>query len=278
MFRKVHLFNYLCLPALILLAAIWLRDHRPPLGTRPATAGVRWVPVVLPPITDGRARLAGAWRLQSNESRLGGFSGLAIDRGGLLAVTDSGMLAWLPTPPGPGRATLRPLPAVSGNPRTKIGRDSEALARDPRGGWWVAFEQHHQLIRYDSEFGDALQRIDVDDPGFRRNRGIEALRVEGTQIRWFAESSGVSDAASMPDGRRLLLHRGWGLKGARAALSGLGGPEIRLPVGPLDNAEGLAARMLPSGATRLWIVTDNDFRPWRRTLLIAVDLPADGGG
>ena len=41
-----------------------------------------------------------------------------------------------------------------------------------------------------------------------------------------------------------------------------------------DNAEGIAAEPLVGGASRLWIVTDNDFAGYRRTLLLAVDLPA----
>ena len=276
-FRKFHLFNYLGLPALILLAAFWLRTHRPPLDLTPDLGNHGWVQAALDPIADPRVRLVGAWRLEPADPRVGGISGLALDRGRLLALTDGGMLAWLSLPPNPGTFSIRPLPAVSGNPRTKIGRDSEALVHDGRGGWWVAFEQRHQLIRYDEDFRSALQRIDIADPGFRHNRGIEALNIEGSQIRWFAESSGVSDAARLPDGRRLLLKRGWGLTGAHASIAGLGRPDIRLPVGPFDNAEGLAAQALPGGATRLWVVTDNDFRPWRKSLLIAIDLPADGG-
>jgi hypothetical protein len=46
----------------------------------------------------------------------------------------------------------------------------------------------------------------------------------------------------------------------------------RLPLGQLDNVEGVAAEVLPGGATRLWLVTDNDFSSSRKTLLMTVVL------
>ena len=275
LFSKSSIFSGLCLAGLILLTAFWLRATRPEIHLEPGNANVRWEPVDLGPIAGKGARLAGAWQLNSDNPHVGGFSGLAIDRGRLLVLTDEGMLIWIPRPGQSGAATLRPLPAVSGNPRTKIGRDSEALIRDPEGrGWWVAFEQRHQLIHYETNFTRAIQRLDIEEPSFRRNRGIEALSSDGG-LRWYSERSGVSDATSLSDGRDLLLRRGIGPGGFSARISGADGAGFALPVGPLDNAEGLAAESLPDGATRLWIVTDNDFRPWRRTLVMAVDLAAD---
>ena len=47
-----------------------------------------------------------------------------------------------------------------------------------------------------------------------------------------------------------------------------------VPLGPFDNLEGVAAERRADGRTRLWLVTDNDFSERRRTLLIAVDVPA----
>ena len=274
-FRKSSLFSGLVIFGLIVGAAYWLRVTRPEVDLFPGTAIVRWVPVDLGPASIPSARIVGVWELQSNNSHVGGFSGLAIDRGRLLALSDEGMLIWLSKPGEAGKTFLLPLPAVSGNPRTKIGRDSEALMRDPNGlGWWVAFEQRHQLIRYDGGFTRASHRFDMKRPGFRKNRGIEALSSEGG-LRWYAESSGISDAASLPNGKVLLLRRRVGLTGFSASITGPGGLQFELPTGSLDNAEGLAAESLPGGATRLWIVTDNDFRPWRRTLVIAVDLAAD---
>lgn len=273
-FSKSSTFSGLALAALIMLGQWWLRHHRPALDLSIAAATVEWIPAPIAPIEDSRLRLAGAWALKTSDSRIGGISGMAMDGEKLLVLTDGGMIARLPLPPAAGTATLRPLPAVSGNPRTKIGRDSEALMRDPSGrGWWVAFEQRHQLIRYDSNFRMALERIDIVEPYFRKNRGVEALSLEGG-IRWYSESSGISDAASIV-GQTFLLRRRFGLAGFSARVLRSGGDTFALPIGPLDNAEGLAAESLPDGRTRLWIVTDNDFRPWRRTLVMAVDLAAD---
>lgn len=275
-FMKSSIFSGLGLVGLIVAAAFWLRATRPEIRLMTGEAAVLWVPVDLGPIASPQARLVGAWQLRSDNPHVGGLSGLAVDGDRLLALSDEGMLIWLPKPARAGEAALRPLPAVSGNPRTKIGRDSEALMRDTRGhGWWVAFEQRHQLIRYDSDFRRALERIDVLEPRFRRNRGIEALSADGG-IRWYAESSGISDAASLPAVGTMLLRRGIGTTGFSARITGPGELDFALPTGPLDNAEGLAAESLPGGKVRLWIVTDNDFRPWRRTLVIAVDLAADG--
>ena len=144
--------------------------------------------------------------------------------------------------------------------------------RDSRGFWWVAFEQRHQLIRYDDGFNRPLQRIDISEPGFGHNRGVEALTAKGG-LTWYAESSGVSDAATLPDGREIFLKRRFGPAGFTARIAGAGDGDIAIPLGPLDNAEGLAAQPLAGGATRLWIVTDNDLRRWRPTMLIAIDLP-----
>ncbi|WP_162888168.1 esterase-like activity of phytase family protein [Sphingomonas mesophila] len=270
MFSKSSIFNMLALLATILAGHLWLRANRPPLNLSPSRPNVHWVPVELPQVEDGSARLVGAWALRSDDPRAGGFSALALDRGRLLALSDSGVLVWLPFPGQAGPAELRPLPAVAGNPATKIGRDSEALARAD-DGWWTSFEQSHQLIRYDPDFRRELQRIALDARGWRKNRGVEAVAA-GRELQIYAEDRGVSDAAALPDGRIALLKRGWGHGGFTAAVAVPGSADIALDLGPLDNVEGLAAQPLAGGATRLWVVTDNDNRRWRRTLLIAVDL------
>ena len=271
-FRKFSIFSYLALTAIVLAGAELLRLTRPPLDLASGTSAVEWNPAAAEPVVDPRARLAGAWRLRAADSRIGGISGLAIEGGRLLALTDGGMLVRLPRPPGAGTAAISPLPTVAGDPARKIGRDSEALMRDPDGrGWWVAFEQRHQLILYDQDFRRAIRAVPIADPGFRDNRGIEAL--SGARgVTWHPEASGIADAATLDDGTVLLLRRRFGLGGFEATVDGLSGGPLRLPLRGLDNAEGLAAEMLEDGTIRLWIVTDNDFSRRRRTLLVAVDL------
>lgn len=272
-FSKSSLFSSFLLFVLLLAAALWLRTNRPPLTLPSGWVTVRWTSVDLPVLDHSRARLAGAWRLQVEDRRVGGFSGLALDRGSLLALTDSGLVAWLPRPPDGRTATVRSLPAVAGNPATKVGRDSEGLASEGRD-WWVVFEQNHQLIRYDPSFSRALERRPLHIPGARKNRGAEAVSVNGG-LTVYPEVSGISDAATAPGGELFLLKRRFGLDGFKARIVWDGG-DIALPLGRLDNPEGLAAEALAGGGTRLWVITDNDQRRWLETLVVAIDLPAEG--
>ncbi len=175
---------------LLLLAAIGLFDrwlawvpNRDELGWR--TARIAFGPVHL---NEAFApfRLAGAWKLTSDDPRFGGISALAVDRGALLALTDSGALVRF-RPPHP-RAEIGELPDGPGSGRFKRNRDSEALLRDPAGrGWWVAFENWHELWLYDPAFARALQRIELGNRGWRSNRGVEAIAPEGGALLLFPE-------------------------------------------------------------------------------------------
>jgi len=77
----------------------------------------------------------------------------------------------------------------------------------------------------------------------------------------------------------ITSYRGPGLeKGlAEAVQTRNGGLELKklasLSLGPTANVEGITAEPRPGGGTRLWLVTDNDFRPRAPTLLVALDLP-----
>ena len=208
-FRKSSIFSSLALSLMVLATAAFLRANRPSLDLSAATFEVRWAPVRVPPTEGLQAKIAGAWALTALDPRAGGFSGLAVDGDRLLGLTDGGMLVWLPIPPASGRATIRPLPAVAGNPRTKIGRDSEAIAR-AADGWWVAFEQKHRLVRYDPAFARASRRIAIRHRDFRPNRGAEAI-VAGSRLIAYPESSGISDAAVTSDGEIALLKRRFGV-------------------------------------------------------------------
>ncbi|HET9355026.1 MAG TPA: esterase-like activity of phytase family protein [Sphingomicrobium sp.] len=267
----------MALAALVITGQAWLRVNRPALDLAASVASVRWEPERIASLRHPRARIAGAWRLQASDPRVGGFSGLAVDRGRLLGLTDSGMLVWLPLPPGEGVAIVRPLPAVAGRPGTKIGRDSEALARS-EDGWWVAFEQRHHLIRYDRDLREAVQRIALEGRRLRANRGVEAISAGAGRLWAYPERSGISDAVAVTEGHDLLLHRRFGVRGFATRIAGVAGGDIALSLAPLDNAEGLAAQSLAGGAMRLWVITDNDQRRWKRTLLVAIDLPPASGG
>jgi hypothetical protein len=174
------------------------------------------------------------------------------------------------------------------------------LARDPAGrGWWVAFENHNQLWLYDRDFSRALGRIDLGRGRWPRNEGIEAMvaepgellllpeagtsaiRIRGARMRSspLANSMGrLSEAVRLPDGRTMILARHVTLDGFHNALvpllpGDILGRPIAVGFGPLDNAEALAAEPI-AGGTRLWLMTDDNFRWPMRTLLVALDLPS----
>jgi hypothetical protein len=259
---------------------------------------------------DGVA-LAGAWSLRSPDPRFGGVSALAVDRGALVGLTDSGVTIRF-APPVASRARLpariADLPAGPGDPSRKSNRDSEALLADA-AGWWVAFENRHGLWRFAPGFTDGRPAIDLEGQGFPLNQGIEGLaRLGDGRLLAFPEAGGemlvvepngsrvqriavdmlgdgIGDAVALPDGRILILRRPFGAGGFAPELDLLvhgrtgwsASLLARIGLGPFDNPEAIAAAPLVNGATRLWIMTDNDFRAGTRTLLVALDLPAAGG-
>ena len=253
--------------------------------------------------------LVGAWVVDAADPRFGGISSLACDGDALLVLTDSGALIRFPRPgSGTTRGAIRELPAGPGSPLLKEDRDSEALARDPAGrGWWVSFENHNELWLYDDDFTRALTHVDVRDPLFYHNFGVEALAstsvglvilpesgqsasiLSNNQTRRlpFANAYGtLSEAATLPDGSILLLARRVGRRdilkhgGIDNRLLRLVAQDGRLEtrllaglrLGPLHNVEAMAAEPAANGRTRLWLMTDNDFAGWRSTLLLELEL------
>lgn len=291
---------------LILLAAIavfdrWLTivPNRHELGTH--TAQLQFDPVALDQKDVGPLRLAGAWRVTSGDPSFGGVSALAIDRGRLLALMDSGRL--IRFRPASGTAEISELPDGPGSGSFKRNRDTEALLRDPGGrGWWVAFENRHELWLYDPDFRRALQRIRLGERRWPVNRGVEGLAADGASLLLFPESGNrllriagsrgrtialdnrrgrISDVVGIGAGRYIAVERRltpFGFKNAVVTLEKTGsgyrfGRRIPLPLGALDNVEAIAVERRPGGQRRLWLMTDDNFQPPLRTLLIALDWP-----
>lgn len=303
-FRKSEFFSGLLIAGLVIGARYAISGLPDRVAEADAVAGVTFTPVRLP-ANEGPFGIVGAWQVESSDRRLGGLSALAVDGRDLVALNDSGVVVRMPKPGAKApMARFRDLPDGPGDPRRKSRRDSEALARLADGDWLVAFENRNQVWRYDPAFRAGRRVVRFTNQGWPQNRGIEAMALardgglvvipegRGTMftIRKVVEtrplaSEGwtVSDAARMPDGQTMLLLRRITASGFRNAIGELvqdqGGWRIAaiapLPLGPLDNAEGLAAETLPAGTTRLWIVTDNDFAGYRRTLLLAVDPPVN---
>ena len=297
---------------LVVLAAhdLFIRlPNRIELGPRPAELQIR--PVALDGAGFAPLHLVGAWRMTSDDPRFGGVSGLAVDGGELVALTDSGVVIRLPKSSA-GQpaisARIAELPGGPGPRQFKWTRDAEALAADPAGrGWWVAFENRDQLWLYDRPFRRPLRRIVLNGARWPFNRGIEGLAVTQSGLWLLPEAAGrlihvhdsearsypiaglggrypwqgwVTEAVALPGGRLLLAERRLtpaGYANALLLLERAGGAvriarRYPLPVGRLDNIEAVAAEPAPGG-TRLWLMSDNDGQGFADTLLLELLAP-----
>jgi len=267
------------------------------------------------------ARLGPAWRLESADSRFGGFSGLVVERDRLLLLSDRGWL-W-----SAERAPLGTVPFRDGSWRVQRLRvdgrtpDAEDLARTPDGKILVALEGRHAVAALPS--GGRQHRLVLDlearplpEPlsDLPANLGIEALAAlpAGALLAIAEHGSGERHMAALL-GRgvpRLLAYRsapgfaptgadhrdGW-LYVVERKLSAFSGFAARLtatPVGDpadlpdvlepalevarlsgpgvVDNMEGVASEpIVPNGTVRLWLVSDDNFSPLQRTLLMTVE-------
>lgn len=299
LFSKSSFFSGLVIAGLV-VGAHWQLSNLPDREERPhARAKVNFTPVQLASDAALSLRVAGAWRLTSSEPRLGGVSALAIDRGGFIALTDSGVVIRLPRPGRGGRAgEFRDLPEGPGRARHKAGRDSEALARDAAGrGWWVAFENRHSIWLFNDDFTRVERQIGLGGFGWQDNKGAEGALSLPNGLLLFPEAGDelvrigrggaierialvdpygqLADVTTLPDGRIVVLARSFSPAGFSARLLLLDGqrlaPIATLRLGRLDNPEAITAETLPGGVTRIWVMTDNDFRRRVPTLLVAMD-------
>ena len=295
--------------AILLLVVIdhlfeWMRSRPDRTELGPRVARLDFHRVALDAKRFGRLRLVGAWRVTSNDPRFGGISALALDRGKLLALSDSGVLVRFAPPRGQsGMAEMRELPDGPGAGKVKTERDTEALLRDPQGrGWWVSFETRNQLWLFDRDFTHSLRAI-VLGRRWKENQGIEGLAPgRGGTLLLFPEAGPslwllrdgqarqspldnkhgrIADAASNGGSGAMVVERRLSLTGFHSSVASLKSTatgyrlagHVPLPLGPLDVVEGLAVQRLPSGTRRLWLMTDDNLQRPFRTLLVAFDLP-----
>jgi hypothetical protein len=114
----------------------------------------------------------------------------------------------------------------------------------------------------------------------------DPTRLEPISFTFLAPLSfAVTDAAELPDGRLLVLERYYSMvAGTKAALAILDPREIKpgakvagrliarlAPPLTIDNMEGLSIERV-EGRTILWIVSDDNFSPLQRTLLMKFEL------
>jgi len=145
----------------------------------------------------GKLVWLGGLHIASPDRRFGGYSGLETIPGGrLVAVSDTGH--WLVFRPrldaegrlaGVGEGEIEPLKDERAHPLSgKSNSDAESLRRDPvQGGFLVAFERHHRVLRYRTVGGP----------------GLAIAAPEG--IRSQPDNGGIEAMAAWPDGRILLI-------------------------------------------------------------------------
>lgn len=281
-------------------------------------------PLDVPSPDAGSLRFIRGWQLTSPHSRFGGFSGIArFGSDGVLLIGDNGYATRLTigNDGQPKLVRIAPMPVPAGWPDRKSMVDTESLAVDADSGQlWVGLERINQLWRFDGALtrlearyapapmrdwpkgrgAEAMVRLAdgrfvVMAEGGRRNpRANRALMFAGAPgaatappLRFHYDSEGkgsVSDAAALPDGRILLVHRDMGwfpiftttIAIADPAEIGSGAVLRSQKIGVVpralaDNFEGAAVEVV-GGRTYLWLVSDDNFNRWQRSLLLQFEL------
>ena len=261
--------------------------------------------------------LAG-WSLRSNDPRFGGLSAIHVEGGELMALSDAGILMRhaLPANRQGIPIDIRALREGPGPLGSKKLRDSEAMAVGP-DNLWISYERSNSVWRYGrrdlraeahaapapmrrwaaNNGGEAMVRLAggrfliLSERSRRGDRFSEAMLFDGdpalssTPVRRFVlrgpAGYRVTDAARLPGGRLLFLHRRFSyLGGVSAKLTILDrlDPEQGAAVEPreiahleapltVDNMEGLSISE-EHGRTIVWIASDDNFMALQRTLLL----------
>ena len=284
-------------------------------------------PLVFAPEQTGTMRFARGWRLVSPHRRFGGFSAIARmgpDRFQLVGDNGYWTRLTLDSRGAVSSVRIRPLPTPDGRPARKSMADSEAMVFNPESGkTWVALENVNQVWRLNADLSKIESRRKLPEPHWPSNRGPEAMArladgrtvifsedadddprgrealiyagdpaTRGPEpVRFFYDSRGkglVSDAAPLPDGRILLVHRRLGFNPVFTTIIAIVDPADivkdavvqsrtigRVPTPLAENYEG-AAVSVERGKTWLWLFADDNFNLWQRSLLLQfelVDLP-----
>ncbi len=305
----------------LLLSPLPGSQYRPVRPAGAETASAR--PLRFPAGDAGMMRFVRGWRLVSPYRDFGGFSALARtgpDR--FQIVADNGYWVRMTLRRDSAVSDFRSglIPNPDGRPRRKSMRDVEAIVFDPASGrTWAALEGINQIWRLDPTLTRTESRSRMPSPRWPANRGPEAMlrladgrmilfsedadkdprgreglvyagdaAVPGTKVfRFFYDAEGkgqVSDAAMLPDGRILLVHRRQGLYPIFSTIVAIVDPADiragavvrsqtigRVPTPLAENYEG-AAVAVEDGRTFLWLVSDDNFNVWQRSLLVQFEL------
>lgn len=226
---------------------------------------------------------------------------------GRIVLDSQGRLTGLET------LSTRRLTLTDGQPiEDKADGDAEGLVLLPDGRLLVSFERNHRIQDYGRLPSLDARPVAVRRPDFAfgENDGMEGVAAALSGLGWrvTGENGGVWDctparcveiegmpARALTDGdfritamdrdpsgagwfvvqRAFALPIGPRARVRRMAADGTLGPvlvELKLP-GTTDNFEGIAAEMR-NGRTRLYILSDDNFNPIQRTLMLAFDLDA----
>lgn len=274
------------------------------------------------PVGDG-ITIAGGWHIRSDDPAFGGYSALLLRPDGrLLALSDRGRFLRIDKPThSPIHAATGAIGGADDHDKRLY--DVESATQDETGETiWLGYESFNRIVSYDRDLNKLRQ---VRPPEMREwpgNSGPESLvRLRDGRFVVLAEAltddqSGSfcegllfpgdpvdgarpesfrfvppagfrpTDIAQLPDGRVLILLRGWRigfpplssrLVIADPAMIEPGKEwdwepllEIRSPL-PHENYEGLAIEPRDEGAVRLWIISDDNGAVFQRTLLLALD-------
>jgi len=187
----------------------------------------------------------------------------------------------------------------------EVPRDAEGILELSNGDRLISFEQDDRILLY-PRTGALPRRAPSPDVRFTYNKGMEALTLvpaagadayaagnEETGQTWICRLSAACVAdrrvqlddgfelagmASLSGGRMAYLLRAFDrIRGVRIVLRVMGADgatldELRLAA-PLtvDNFEGVAAVEQPGRPVRFYLISDDNFADYQRTLLVAFD-------
>jgi hypothetical protein len=275
----------------------------------------------------GQLHYLGGWVLKGSDRRFGGVSSMTLQDGHFVMLSDGGVVTRFRFDGRTGAVSdyaMSELPDGPGDGTRKVDRDSESSTYDPASGHvWAGFETRNQIWRYTKGFAaaDGHAAPPMMD-SWPNNEGAEAMvRLRDGRFLVFAETRkrkdgshlvllfpgdpvegakpvpfgyrgpgpgfAPTDAAELPDGRVVVLHRRFsvthGFSAAIAILDPKGiakdsvvtGKTVAFLRPPLtvDNMEALAIDSR-GGRTVLWIASDDNYFVAERTLLMAFELPA----
>lgn len=294
------------------------QSARPPF-VFPSGATLVEATTIAAPARIGPLQILRAWRLRSSSRGFGGFSGLLVRGGAVLAISDAGGTArFTVSEASTWRATTRPIAIEGGGGKADVpGSDLEG-ATGSSAAWWVASEWRNAICR----FGNNGRRCAQSPPmaGWPRHFGPEALArlpdgrflvfeegdgegtshavlfdrdptqpgVQATRLRYTPPAGyRTTDAAALPDGRILILHRRLaplfesritlldGVPGAGRTIVP-GNVLATIAAGPLrENYEGIAVD--EADGNKIWLISDDNFAWYQSTKLLELRLDVKKG-